>query len=110
MIPENTWIENIMLQTQLRYYIKNEMMDSITFILEGDESPLAASLLSALAASQDDFTTAEAFASNLDGELSEAQGYSAILQTIGLQLLQDSLTWIDLDSLQIGHNYNNSRK
>ncbi|MFI5172694.1 MAG: T9SS type A sorting domain-containing protein [Chitinophagales bacterium] len=98
---ENEWLDNIMLHDQLRYFIANEMQDSIIYLLDGDESPIGLSVLSALAADSGDFTIANTFLTGLETEDAQQQGYSAELLAIALQLKEDSLTWMELDSMQL---------
>lgn len=98
---EDEWDLNIMLHAQLRYFMSGDMQDSILMLLDGNESPLANAVLSAIAADNNDFESAQSFITALENEEAIKQGYSSELQEISLQLIQDTLSWLNLDSAQL---------
>jgi hypothetical protein len=97
---EFTWQDNIMLHAQLRYLIVNDMIDSIQYLLEGDNRPVAKALLAGISADSSDFFNAKNYIELLDSELAINQGYSPELLSISLDLQKDTLSWMDIDSTQ----------
>lgn len=97
---EFTWQDNIMLHAQLRYFIANDMIDSIQYLLEEDNRPVAKALLAGISADSSNFIGAENYIEFLESELAINQGYSPELLSISLDLQKDTLSWMDIDSTQ----------
>lgn len=101
-VAYEAFLNNIQFNMLASYYMENEYLDSLYSLVSSNDYILGSSVKAQMFADAADYDHAYSSLTEMEGTtVTDAAGYFSELQAFGFKLSTDTLTWLDVDSMQL---------